>query len=75
MGGPGSGNRYPVRKRKKPVHTNYYLAFEQYKQTKEYRRAVRMFVLHGMHQPHIENWLRSIFGDGFIASGVEIKTV
>lgn len=70
MGGQGSGRKRISRPAR---HTNYYQAFENYRKSKDYQQVVQMLTYKGMKQPDIDNWLRSIFGAGFIASGVKIE--
>lgn len=71
MGGKGSGRKSIIPTR----HTNYMMAWQKFKTTPEYTRAVEMLSNKGMIQPFIDNWIQSLFGAGFTASGVKVEFV
>lgn len=73
MGGKGSGRR-----RSQPpkfLGTNYSLAFEKFRKSSTYSRAVQMLEARGMKQPFIDNWIRGIFGAGWESTGTKIKMI
>lgn len=72
MGGKGSGRKA---KDRPPAETNYGKAWREYKKTSHYYRASLTLSLKGMKQPMIDNWIQSIFGEGFIASGTKIEII
>lgn len=49
------------REYKAPMYTNFFYAYEQFKKTPDYDRALRMLINLGMKMPYADNWIHGIF--------------